>query len=111
MLNPGLMRHRLTIERAVETRNSVGEVVETWTTFQQVRARVVPRGGKETKDGRLIYAPGSAAIYLRYRPGVTSKMRVRWGDRYYRIENIRNHDENRRDLVIEAVEIFEEATS
>lgn len=114
----GAMRHLITIERATETRNASGELVRTWTTHITAHARVSPMSGTVVAPdaagtggvGKIYHQVGTR-FSMRYRAGITGLMRVRWGSRYYRIEAVVNVLENRRDMYIDATEIYEEGTA
>lgn len=108
---PGLMRQKVAVESITTTRNSVGEAIETWATFINTRAWIVPSSGSEVKDGASTFAVVKHRFRMRYRSTITMQMRIRWGSRYFRIDAIYSPQENHRDLFLDCTEIFPEATS
>lgn len=88
-MRSGLLRHRVTIEAAVDGLDDSGAPRQTWVPFlpatdpdgQGIAAHVLPadagqRGGEQfTAD--QIRATCDTKVRIRYREGVTPKMRVR----------------------------------
>lgn len=78
----GILRHRVTIQYRVETRGDTGEVLWTWTDFARVWAAIEPVTGRESWAGAQLYAEVTTLIRVRYREGITPKMRIFHGDNY-----------------------------
>jgi SPP1 family predicted phage head-tail adaptor len=47
MLNAGALNQRITLQRAVATRDATGDDIVSWTTVRDVWARVIPIRGRE----------------------------------------------------------------
>ncbi len=75
-MQSGRFRHRVTIEYATETRDSVGGVTQTWAELDQVWASVEPIQGREFFSASQVQSDVSTRIRIRYRADVTEKMRV-----------------------------------
>lgn len=90
MLNPGDLRHFITIERYTETQDSTGQPTRAYGTYATVRASVEPLGGKELFAAQSVMPDASTRITMRYLAGVVEKMRVLFEGVYYNILNVRD---------------------
>jgi SPP1 family predicted phage head-tail adaptor len=95
----GLLRDRIDIETNTPTRNGLGEEVVGWATlYSSQPATITPlRSGKsrETKMGGAITSETSHRISIRYKSGITTADRVKFGSLYYDIEiviDVRNRN-------------------
>lgn len=96
----GELRHRLTLERS--SQDAAGETV--WTAVDTVFAALAPLGGSETAAGGAVAGVARFRIEMRFRADVTSRDRLRLGDRVFRILATHDLDERRRRLVVHAEE-------
>jgi SPP1 family predicted phage head-tail adaptor len=94
------LKHRITIQEAVETQGADGSVVQTWETFKRCRAAMEPLSGNEFFAAQATQANVTGRIWVRYLDGkgVTPKMRVLWGDRVYEISSVINYKERNKFL-------------
>jgi SPP1 family predicted phage head-tail adaptor len=76
MINAGNLTDRIVIEQAAETRNSVGEVTLSWSTFATVWADVQALSGRETERYGQIVGFTGHKVTIRTLPGVKVAMRV-----------------------------------
>lgn len=97
-MEAGELRHRLSIEHAVETRDPVGGTVETWSEFAAVWGAIEPLQGREFFQGSQLKAEVDHRVRVRYLPGVTDEMRVVFGARRFDIKAVLNLEERRREL-------------
>jgi len=103
-LNPGELRHLITIEQPSASRSTSGEVVNTWTTFATVWAKIMPIRGREAEESRRETGKAEVRFWCRYLAGVTLGMRLVRSGRYFDITAIINIDELDKWLEISAVE-------
>jgi SPP1 family predicted phage head-tail adaptor len=96
----GELRHRLTIERS--SQDADGETV--WTPVDTVFAAIVPTSSGETTAGAAATGTASHRIEMRWRGDISSRDRLRDGDRIFRIVATRDLDERHRRLVVFAEE-------
>ena len=55
MIHPGKLRDRVTVQQATETRNSLGEVVQSWSTYATVWASVEGISSREAlQQGQVL---------------------------------------------------------
>lgn len=81
----GLLRETVRVEYPQETRNSLGESVQTWHTFAERRAYVEPLSYSEQSRRQQIGGSASHLVRLRYLPGLTGQMRLVWTSRDDRV--------------------------
>ena len=103
-MEAGKLGHRVTIQRSTVTQNEYGEPVPTWGTFATVWAAIEPLIGREQFAVQQLQSAVSVRVRIRYRPGVTPLMRVRWADRdvvrLMDIESIQEVRTERRELIL-----------
>ena len=76
MINAGKLTDRIVIEQATETRNSVGEVSLSWSTFATVWADVQALSGREAERYGQIVGFTGHKVTIRQLPGVKVSMRI-----------------------------------
>ena len=84
-MRSGRLRHRVTIEEATDTRDGVGHPIPAWMTWAIVWAEIVPLSGRELYAAQEVHNEITTRIWLRYREGLTTKMRLRHGSTIYNI--------------------------
>ena len=87
-MRAGKLRQRLVIQAATETKNDFGEPIKTWADWATVWGAVEPLRGRELWAAREKQARLDTRIRIRYREGVTPKMRVVFGDHIYEIDSV-----------------------
>ena len=110
-MRSGKLRHRVTIERAIDTtspQGAVGTQYVPWLT--RICAHILPAGeaasGRESFISSQVQAATDTRIRIRYRPGINEKMRVReergpgspTDVRLWDIEAVLEADATRREL-------------
>lgn len=103
-MRAGLMRKRITIQQRATTVDSYGEQSSTWTDVKTVWASIDPATGSELYAAQSIRAEMTHAVKIRYLSGVTAKMRVKYGSRYFNVTAVRNVDERNREMQLMCVE-------
>jgi SPP1 family predicted phage head-tail adaptor len=94
----GELRHRLTLERLVQTTDGAGGFQESWDVEATVWARLRPLSGGEGVDAGRLAGRHGYEITIRYRPGVDLSMRFRMGARVFEIVSMKNLGERGRWL-------------
>jgi SPP1 family predicted phage head-tail adaptor len=72
----GRLRHRITLQRRVETQETTGEVTWDWSDVAEVWASVEPIAGREYFAAAQVSSEVSTRIRMRYRPDLNEKLRV-----------------------------------
>lgn len=99
-----VLRETVTIQSRTETTGTTGEVTWTWATYKTVRASIEPIKGQEYFAAKQLQASTNVRIRIRYLSGITTKMRVLHGTRYYAIESVIDPNTRRRELQLMCVE-------
>lgn len=88
-MRAGRLRHQVTIQQLVAGspgQQLNGEPDESWTAYlTDVWASIEPLRGRELFAAQEHHSEITTRIELRYRPGVTAKMRVLHGSTVYNI--------------------------
>ena len=98
------LRHAITIETSADTRQDGGGHKRAWSTFATARACIEPLRGRERLHAMQLQDSVSHKITLRWRSGITPKMRVKFGTRILNIRAAINVGERNRWLEILADE-------
>lgn len=91
MIDPGKLRERITIQQATETRNALGESVQTWVTFAERWASVEGLSGREVLLTGQQQTEVTHRVRLRYADGFKSTMRILWRGRVLEITSLLEH--------------------
>lgn len=84
-LPAGILREKFAIEAPVESRNSVGESVQSWTTIGERLGSYEAQAYIEQDRRGQVGGSVSATVRIRYFPGLTGGHRLRWVSRGNRI--------------------------
>lgn len=91
MIDPGKLRERVTIERATESRNALGETVLTWATFSERWASVEGVSAREFLQAGQQQVDMSHRVRMRYMDGLAQNMRFVWRGRKLEIVSLLEH--------------------
>lgn len=100
----GDLNRRITLEALTQTKDGEGGMVDSWAALASmpVWAKVANLSGNErratTHGGQLPEA--RTEFTIRYRAGITSKMRVSYGAKLYNIRHINDFAEEHCFLVL-----------
>lgn len=103
-VDPGELRHLITIQRPVESQGSDGALMQAWVTHVQVYAKIDPYGGGEKWVDAALQTSNFFKIWMRYCAGVTTKMRISFDKRIFDIKNVENVMERNVLLVLTCLE-------
>jgi SPP1 family predicted phage head-tail adaptor len=105
MKQPGKLIHRITIQRPVETQDSLGATVQSWQNLANVWASIEPLSAREQFNLHSTYTAATHKIGMHYIAGVTAKCRVLFGTRAFDIESVINPEERNEDLNLVCSEV------
>jgi len=97
-MKAGDLRHRVTIQRNEPVTDSFGTETEQWVDVVTVWASVEPLSGREFFQSQKENAETTVRIKMRYRSGITSDKRVKFGDNVYEINAVIDIDERHIEL-------------
>lgn len=84
-INPGEFRHPIIIQKLDKVSNDYGELNDIWIDFLEIRAAIYPLSGKDFFAAETTNSEITHKINIRYIKGVTSSMRIKFGERYFEI--------------------------
>jgi SPP1 family predicted phage head-tail adaptor len=88
-MEPGRLRHRVTIEELTVTLDSDGGQVEDWIAVTPLlSAEIAAMSGRELIAAQATQSKVATRIVLRHRPGIKASQRVRHRDTVYTIEAV-----------------------
>lgn len=105
MTTAGKLRHRVTFQRLVDGQDAYGQPVQTWTDVVTVWAAVEPIRGREYFAAAQVSSEVTTRIRVRYQPGMTPDMRVRFGARVYGIISVIDPEERHQELQLMCKEV------
>ena len=105
-MNPGRLRHRVTIQEPTETADTYGQPLLTWSTVCTCWAHVNPISGRERIDAAMSQSTVSHRITIRHRDGITPRMRVVYGDRTFGISAVINVAERDAEMILDCTEVI-----
>jgi SPP1 family predicted phage head-tail adaptor len=100
----GELRHRITLQARPATKDGLGQESDAFADVATVWAKVEPLAGRELLTAQQVLATVTHKVTLRYRDGVTAKMRVLWGVRTFDVEVVLNLQEQDTELNLLCVE-------
>ena len=103
MTDQGRMRERLTLEAPVESADGAGGVVRSHAMVATLWGEIVPLGAREATIAEARGVTVTHRIRIRRRSDMTTRHRLRQGDRLWRIAAL-SDDASRRFLTIDAEE-------
>lgn len=108
-MQAGKLRERVTIQQEVVTRDTFGAEVNPWTDVATVWASVRPgsSGERFISAADQVQATITHTVRIRYRAGLTPKMRLKWEGRYLGIQSVVEPDGRTRELVLLCLEIVD----
>lgn len=88
------MNLQINIQTYTETQDDYGQIIKAPVDlYTGLWASMVTTGGGEFYAAQKLNAETSALFKLRYQPGITSKMKVIYGNRTFEILNVNNVNE------------------
>lgn len=108
-MRAGQLRHRVILQTRTVAQNSMGEAVETWSTYATVWARVSPLRTRLSSDefyhAQQINARLGVEVTIRYLHGVETIERVVYGRRVFDVRHVVDPDERHVELILACEEV------
>jgi len=93
VLSPNELRHHIVIETPTEASDSYGGFTTTWAEYTNAWVSMKPYKNWENRVSMQNETRTLHKISMRYFAGITPKMRVKFGSRYFNIVSIINREE------------------
>src|SRR4051812_15348564 len=98
------LKNRAALQSVRRTEDGQGGFTEEWADEIDLWMKIEPLKGWEKMQAMQLQTPITHKITLRYRTGVTTAKRLRWGSRILQIKEAINIDEANEWLRVMAVE-------
>ena len=105
-INPGELRHRITIQKLNNSQNEYGEISELWEDILNVRAGIYPISGKEFFAAETVNSEITHKVKIRYIDGIMPNMRIKFNNRIFSIESVINFQERNIELQLLCKELI-----
>ena len=92
-MRAGALRHRLTLQTQSRSSDGGGGATVTWADTATVWGSINSLSGTELYEAQKINPKLTHEIEIRYRSGISPKMRAKYGSRIFNIESVQNKDE------------------
>ena len=102
----GTLRNKIEFLAISEGQDETGGFNEVQTHFAYSMAEIKPVSGNEKFVSNQVFSEATCQIRCRYVAGITTKHKIKFGDRKFDILNPQNKDERGIELYIIAKEIF-----
>jgi SPP1 family predicted phage head-tail adaptor len=99
------MQHRLTVQTKSNVSDGQGGYTESWADSFDIWASIEPLKGWEKYQAMQVETPLTHKIIARYRAGITTAHRLKFGTRILHIKEVINENEAKAFLRIMAQEV------
>ena len=106
-MRAGSLRHTISIQEETSTPDSQGGFTLEWndiSSMDAVPAAIWPLSAKESLDAMKLELQITHKIRIRYRSGITTKDRIKFGTRIFNIVSLINLEERNEQLDMLALE-------
>ncbi len=96
------LNRRITIESLTQTKDAQGGMVDTWTNFGSLWAKIVNLSGNEKRltDNGGKAAEARTEFTIRYFASITAKHRIIYNGKRYNIKHVNNYNEQNRFMIL-----------
>jgi SPP1 family predicted phage head-tail adaptor len=107
MISIGDLRHRITLQKRIDTTDADGFTTQQWQDVATVWAAVENLHGREYWEAAAVQAENTVKFTIRYRADVDTSMRIKFRDKYYNIVAIDNIKYRNEYIEIKAQEVVQ----
>lgn len=105
-MRSGKLRHRINIESISETKDDFGGHSQSGNNVETRSASIEPLSGRELTYAQGIASEASYKITIRWRDGIDTQHRIKFGNRIFHILAKLNTDERNRELILLCKEVI-----
>jgi SPP1 family predicted phage head-tail adaptor len=109
-IDPGELRHQITIQQWSSVRSAIGEASDSFSDYKaDIWAKIESAGANEFYRSRKLQGEGSHVVTIRYddAPSTEIKMQVVFGSRNFDIQGVLNVEERNVWLVLLCRELIQ----
>ena len=92
-IRPGTLRHKILIQKSVETTGDYNNVISTWTNVKYSRAFIDDLTGQESFMSERLLNSVDKQVVIRYDKELTPKHRIIFGSDIYDIIHVLNFEQ------------------
>jgi SPP1 family predicted phage head-tail adaptor len=100
----GRLRHRLEIQKPIEARDAMGGVTITWDNVVERWGSIEPVNAREINEGSKVEERITHRIRMRHHANIAPSWRIVNRGKIYNVIGIRDIDERRKVIEIQAVQ-------
>ena len=107
LIDPGELRQRIEIQRAVEGQGNAGALTQTWETVATCKAKITRRAGPGERYADNALQTGKShlvVMYYRDCPDLTEKDRIQWNGKTLDIKDVNDVDGRHVKLILTCLE-------
>ena len=104
-MNPGELRHRITIQILETVVNENGFEVEEWMDFKTLWASIKNLHGREYFEAAAVQKENTVKFIIRYFSGIDTSMKIMFKGKSYNIIQIDNIKYENKFIEIKALEV------
>lgn len=104
-MKAGDLKNSIELQSQVRTPDGLGGFYSTWLTTCTIWAAIWPVSAKETIEGARPVSAITHRIRIRYRHGVKTSQRIKFGSKYFSIESVINPNTDYKALDLMAREV------
>jgi len=105
IFDTGRAKHPIEIQQKISTPDGSGSSIESWIGFGADRAEILPISAAERIRAHEIETEITHLLTIRYRSGITDKMKIVFRDRTFNIKSIIDVEEANVKLQLLCTEI------
>jgi SPP1 family predicted phage head-tail adaptor len=106
-MRAGELRHRITLQKPVNTRAAFGDVRTTYADVATVWAAIEWGSGRRFESASQLNSEVQGVIRIRYRSDVLADWRIQYKARYFQIISIANIRERGEELQLNCKEALD----
>jgi len=104
-MGAGKYNKRIALQIAQVVQDTYGQPIESWVDIAAVWANIITSGGREFYAAQKMNAETTAVIKMRYRAGMHTRFRIKYGNRYFEILSIADPEEHHESLLLSCKEV------
>ena len=104
-MRAGWLRHRVTIQEKIVTRDTYGEEDFTWSDTATVWASVEPSRGRDFQQAQTEQVTYDTVIRLRYGTDINPENRIVWNGQYYDVRSVVSVFEKSKELEAQCIRV------
>ncbi|QBP75402.1 head-tail adaptor protein [Herbaspirillum huttiense] len=99
-MRAGQLNRRISLQRKLEAKNDVGDIVKSWAELSKTWARKIDISGRELDAAMSISPEVSVKFLVRYREDIEHGMRIVLEGKAYRVISALDKKGNREELQV-----------